>query len=239
MGKLIIILAFALVGAAQAYPKIINKSSLVGHWSFDAVSGSTVEDSSGNGATGTAAGGGAQVSGKIGSGWSFDGVDDTIPCTHKSNQLLTSGGTIIAWIKPNSVGEGSGGRIVDKSTTNTAGAGYSYKTNFGSIVTLTVAGGTEVSSGTIRLGVWSHCAATFDSSGLVTHYINGKVSGTPAASGAASGISTTNALTIGNRSTATTRTFNGVIDEVWIYNRVLNPTEIYQHYRSGVANHGQ
>ena len=161
-------------------------------------------------------------------GYSFDGIDDGIAVVHHANQLLTTGGSIGEWVYPTGNGE-SAPCIVDKST-NVSGAG-GFKINKGldadDRFVGRINGGTQiVSTGTLTRNSWNHLVVTWSNTGLITLYLNGaQDSTTPAISADPAGITTANALTIGNRSGATDRTFDGGIGEVQIYNRVLSVGE--------------
>src|SRR3990167_283101 len=89
-------------------------SGLVGYWNFDEGSGATVADSSGNGNTGTLTNGPTWTTGKIGQALSFDGSNDYVDAGTGSSLNLASSLTVSAWIKPDTFGGGSYGRIIDK-----------------------------------------------------------------------------------------------------------------------------
>jgi len=174
-------------------------------------------------------------------GLDFDGADDYINVPHDASQLLTTGGTIEAWIKPDTVGEGAG-KIVDKSSGGFSGQqGYSFMVDAPNRLLFIINGaGTRTSAiGSIVFGDgnWYHTVATWDDTGYVIFYVNGSQSGTPGGATNPAGITTVNALRIGNRSNATDRTFDGGIDSVRIYNRELGLTEIEYNYNSGVGNY--
>ncbi len=166
-------------------------------------------------------------------GYTFGGVDDYIEVAHDASHLLTTGGSIEAWIKPDV--ENVAMCIVDKSASWVGGNGYSLLVS-GANNSL----GFNINNGPVRyttagaytIGNWYHVVATWDNTGLVTCYINGSQSGTPGISADPVGITTTNALRIGSRSGATDRTFNGTISDVRIYNVALTPTEILQNYNA-------
>ena len=187
---------------------------------------------------------GPSYEGRVGGAWEFDGVDDYIEVPHNANQLLTQGGSISAWIYAGSAGPGSGsttgGRVIDKSTSISADDGFTFYTSKGTPNTMAfrINEGTIILSGTnsIPFNTWTHVLVTFNASGFVTHYVNGVVSGTPANTNSSSGITTTNALRIGNRATSTNRPFNGTIDEVIIYNVSLSADEIMNLYLDGLVN---
>lgn len=80
---------------------------------------------------------------------------------------------------------------------------------------------------TLSTGQWYHIAYTYSNNGLVG-YVNGVIDGTAASGGGTlTGIATT---TIGNDINTSPRRFDGDIDDVRIYNRVLTQDEIVQLY---------
>ncbi|MDP2587110.1 MAG: LamG domain-containing protein [Candidatus Komeilibacteria bacterium] len=217
-----------------------TEKGLVAHWSLaqeDLKSATVIADKTPNNYEGTiSAGGGdgfvADQRGASARAYDFDGADTTIPTTLTSNAPFTSGFTISAWIKPVSVGENNFGRIVDKAGAGSAD-GFSYTFGTGGKLSLATGNGAGILNGSaISFNVWTHVLVTVASNATVTHYINGAVSGTPEASGALANNITPRPLTIGNRSDAVDRTFNGAISDVRIYNRVLSTTEITQLYGS-------
>ena len=88
---------------------IVGESSLIGYWKFNEGSGTTVEDSSGNGNDGTINGDATWTTGKNGGGLDFDGLDDYVDV---GDIDLTDAFTIAAWIKISSMGKNM---IVGKS----------------------------------------------------------------------------------------------------------------------------
>jgi hypothetical protein len=155
----------------------------------------------------------------------FDGLDDFIQIPHNANQLLTGGGCIMAWIRPDSSGA-SGGRIIDKST-NTAGlAGFfvAMSSLVVGAIQFRINDGTNIVSteNSTPYEQWTHISIVFDENGATQIYINGSLnnSGT---TNAASGITTTNAPRIGNRSTSTNRSYDGKIVLPCLFN--TQPTQ--------------
>jgi hypothetical protein len=165
---------------------------------------------------------------------SFDGADDYVSIADADipASTFTSGFTISAWIYANTYGE-SGGRIIDKSSGTPGVAGFALATGTSNKLIMVINNGTQISSGTISYGEWMFITTTVDSSGLVTHYINGQISGTPGNTTAPSAITTTTALRIGNRAGATDRSFDGLMDYVCIYNRALDSGEVAKIYGIG------
>lgn len=160
---------------------------------------------------------------------SFDGVDDyiEIPDASLPASAFQNGFSFGAWINPKSVGE-TNGRIFDKSTDDSGNDGFRFGLTSSNRWFLQINAGTVVGSSNlaIKYNNWQYVLTTVAANGTVTHYINGVRSGTPATTGALAGITTTNALRIGNRSGGTDRTFDGRIAEARIWNRPLTADEI-------------
>jgi hypothetical protein len=75
----------------------------------------------------------------------------------------------------------------------------------------------------LTLNTWSHVAVTYDGSNMLL-YVNGALVATKAQTGT---IATGNqALRIGNSNASISEGFNGLIDEIRIYNRALSAAEI-------------
>ncbi len=176
---------------------------------------------------------------------SFDGVDDYVQVTETNltqfnGTGLANGFTISAWINPKSIGE-TNGRILDKSTGTAGQEGFTLNLASNNRVQFGLNnGGFKASANNAsNFGVWTHILVTINSSQILNIYSNGVLSGTANQDlvQAISTINTTNAPRIGNRAGATDRTFDGSIDEVRMFNRVLTTDEITAIYNSGrIAN---
>lgn len=176
------------------------------------------------------------VDGVIGGGYQFDGVDDYIEVSHKSNQLLTSGFTLDAWIKPDTLGESNSAKIIDKSSGTISENGYTLGQNTTDRITGWV-NGSVVGSGSNSLtpdgSTWFKVSVTVSSGALANFFINGVLTFTPDQSlNALSGITTTNALRIGNRSGATDRSYDGVISGVRIRPSVVTESWLDTEYNN-------
>jgi hypothetical protein len=168
----------------------------------------------------------------------FDGVDDYVEIPHNDNQLganLSNGFTISAWINPKGYGEGGVGNIISKNTSTTGTAGFFLRTTATTKIQFRINGGSALSSGAdLIFGVWQHYLITVSAGQLCNFYKNGVLSNVADqdAVQTISTITTTNPLTIGNRSTATDSTFDGGIKDVKMWNRVLTTTEITEEYQN-------
>ncbi len=241
--------AKALEYSSQIYNAL--GSEVAGIWNFDNGTGTIAYDTSGYSNNGTLTNGPLFATDTpyyvVGSGTgkyslSFDGADDYVQISHNANQLLTIGGTIEAWIKPDTNGENNTGFIVDKSTGGVFGvSGYCISCTSLNRIFFRINNGTSLYTAENAIvygsGNWYHIAVSWDATGYSQIYVNGVISGTPAISASPAGITSVNALAIGNRSGATDRTFDGFIDDVRIYSVALTASQVQQHYVEGIEKH--
>ena len=204
-------------------------SGLVGHWTFDGKNMiSNVADSSGSGNNGLMSGftstSSAVTPGRVGQGLRFDGVDDKI--TTASEFLSTNPLTVTAWIKVSGLGGLSAGRIVDNGTFTVRldSSNRIAVTNDSSLVAYSA-------NNAFTFGTWVFVTAIRNSSNQCTIYINGQISSTADQNCGTVTAGSTNVI-IGNRNSGG-RTFNGVIDDIRIYNKVLTSSDILKIYNSG------
>lgn len=173
---------------------------------------------------------------KLANGYTFDGSDSLMETGGYLNPTsLQSGFTVLAWV--NRTGGGSP-YIVGKDDAVTAQDGFYIRYSDGNqyLVSRVDGGATPVSAvGSIPIG-WSHIAVTFSAAGLITHYVNGSLSGTPASSNALSAITTTSVLSIGNASHSSAYGFIGCIDDVRVIPSVLSAEWIAEEYAQANDN---
>ncbi len=231
----------------------MNKGAPIGWWKLDECSGTSVNDSAGNitsgtivpGASGNTSAGNCSsgtsthmwndgTTGKFNSSLGFDKIDDAVTFAADSKLNLDKGGTIAAWINPTSTGEGGFGRIVDKSSDSSATGGYGFEMDSGSNKFYgEIAGSTCISeANAISLSQWNHVAWTFDGTNWKL-YSNGKLNKTCSNSNLPP--TTSLGVTIGNRQGATDRTFEGLIDDVRLYNYPLTAQQIKTIANNGAA----
>jgi methionine-rich copper-binding protein CopC len=201
-----------------------STTGLVAAYSFDEGSGSTVADASGHGNTGTISGA-TWTTGVFGNALSFNGTNSWVTVNSASSLNLTSGMTLEAWVKPTAAStnwtavmlkERTGG--LDYALYATDGAnqppgGYIDSSN------------TDFDSKGLSLlpvNSWSFLTATYDGSNLDL-YVNGRLVTVQSVTGAI--ITSTGVLRIGGDS-IWGEYFQGLIDNIRIYNRALNVGEI-------------
>lgn len=214
---------------------------LVGYWKMDevGVSGSnwTATDSSGNSNSGTGSGNasvGTTAPGKFGNGGYFDGNNDYLTVPDASNINITGELTVAGWFYDNNANYNHDiTPILCKSDNNGMDEPYCIKIVYREIVFQVRSGWNQetVSYDLDNNGYasqkWQHFTITRDSSNKVRIYINGELKAGPTSIQAAVGNSTS--LFIGSES-GSDYDFNGKLDEIRIYNRVLDPAEVKALY---------
>ena len=165
------------------------------------------------------------VSGKWDEAFVFDGTTDEVDCG--SDFIGTTALSISAWIYPTGWGELDNGRIVNNAKSvlfiSTTSDNLRFTSNGGVTQALSATNG-------IVLNTWSHVAISRTSAGVANLYINGALSGT-ADQDSGTIVGGGNVL-IGNNS-AGSMTFDGYIDNLMIWNRVLGLQEIEILYNAG------
>jgi len=216
-------------------------SGLVGYWTMDGskVNWKTgaVTDSSGFGNTGAItnmATSTATAAGKIGQAMKFDGVNDYVNLGKPASiGSLVTNITVSAWINNTNL---SGVQRVIAASRDTTANGFGFGT-LGAGLEFTTFGVKDYDSTTITLtaGVWTHITAVM--SGFnVTFYVNGAARQT--ITGTANGNANTDddiyigSATVNGESTLF-ELFNGLIDEVRVYNRALSANEVNRLYNMG------
>jgi hypothetical protein len=160
-------------------------------------------------------------------------VNDLVTVADAASLDLITGMTLEAWVNPTAV-NADYRTVVLKERTN--GLAYALYATDGA--GRPPAGYINVSSdiaavgtSTIPLGNWTHLATTFDGTDLRL-YVNGALARTTPAAGVISVSS--GALGIGGNS-VWGEYFSGLIDEVRIYNRALNASEIQSDMDAAIS----
>lgn len=212
------------------------EDGLVAHWTFDGEDmDNGVEDTSGNGYTGTLAGFAATttVPGKIGQALQFDGSNDEItlplaPFNYEHNYSITAW----VWITPNTGGNRT---IMKRGESNESFPQYRIQAN-GAADTLrfVTSNGVDTADadafGNLPEGEWVHVACVEDNS-TKRCYANGSQSGSDATNDVTYGSTPTEQVIGGGGH------WNGYIDDVRFYGRVLSASEIKKLYNLGATTH--
>lgn len=213
--------------------------TLVAHYLMnDNAADTVVADATGNSHTGTASQNTSSmtIAGKLSTALTFNSTTDYVNITDHADLRLIYGGTLMAWINPASLGESSGGRVIDKSSSSSVANGYALYLAATNAIACRVNGDTAAVSGNnaITLSTWQHVAAVISSWGRAI-YVNGVAVSITGGSGTGLPPDVSGDVRIGQRAGATDRTFSGPIDDVRIYNRPLSAAEILAIYNAGTG----
>lgn len=221
-----------LANACHAdYANVVEADNPVAYWRLDDGIGTTADDAVGS-VNGSLAGDATWVNGWVNKAVQFDGTGDYIVLGTSSTLKPTTAITIEALINP-SVSSSTDQAIVGGG----AFATYmlSFKNNkiwFWIGNTARTAWNFQIGSSVLSINTWSQVVATFDSTtGIAKIYINGLEDATVTKSAEAIGYSSTASVSIG-RYVASTYEFNGIIDEVAIYDRAISSNEVLAHYNA-------
>jgi len=218
----------------------------VGYWNFDEKTGQAVNDTSGNGNSGTLGATSSPASddptwarGKFGGGLYFDGGDE-VDITENDNLDLNSTLTVSAWVKRDNTGDND--TIFSKRATFAASA-----VGYGLVIDSSLSSPrVEISDGSTEYNFygatnsiadtnWHYVTAVIDKTTAANNkiYVDGKLS-SGTTSGSVTGGTYSNATTpiIGFVQDATFR-MDGNIDDVRIYNYARTSKQIVEDMNAG------
>ncbi len=238
-------LAFFVLQTIPLESQVVEKG-LVSYWSFDQsdVRGKTVVDLVG-GNDGTIVGDPKHVKGKFGEAFEFGGEPDVIDVPSPANGSLDFDGdqdfSMMAWIKVDEPPVLGGAQSTIVSKGDGGGNARILWKIVGTKIQVTIAneggGGPKIDFNSVSDvvdGKWHHVFFVADRSDWTRIYIDGELD---AEGGASEGtdVTTESPLFIGASvriGKNTRRYFEGLIDEVGIYNRVLTENEIQTNFKS-------
>jgi len=210
-----------------------NHGGPVAQWDMDEGSGSVINDKSGNGNNGTISGA-TWVQGKHGTALSFDGVDDYVDCGNASILSAPKELTVGAWFRANTVAPDQ--QIVGKQNFHDEYRLILYSNSLkGQIYDANTEYTVSSDNGgiTIAAGNWYHGEMTYDGQ-ILKLYVNGvqvdslnlDIDINP------------NSLNLNiGKNSEECYFFNGLIDEVRIYDYARTEEEIRLDYNAGLAAH--
>jgi glucose/arabinose dehydrogenase len=212
---------------------------LVGYWRFDEGTATSALDWSGVGNHGTVLGGATWTSGKFGGALSFNGTSSYVRVLSNLNQWLGGSGSVAAWIKTAQSGQDTAwlapGITGVQSDGNPNDVFYGWINASGQICVSAGDGPAAQSSATIHNNVWRHVVLTRNSaSGQVQVYVDGALN----AATSETGIKTTPFFSIARieDTAGSPAYFNGSLDDVRIYKRVLTAQEVQNLFNLPVVS---
>ena len=227
-----------------------NRGAPAGWWKLDETSwngtASEVKDSSGNANHGVRAGNATTTSsGKLNYAGTFDNSGDYVSITNATPLEITGDLTISAWVKRNS--SAAQDTIVDMALDGeTEATNHLYHLYFDSSGFLNLiweygAGSNQTTQSSVAVstptGTWSHIAVTRNvTTNEVKYYENGRQLGsTQSYTNDPTGGTTANLILGAAGSTLADWPFDGLIDDVRLYNYVATPQQIRTAMNEGAA----
>lgn len=251
-----LVLGMVVTGKAYTEEKKLSEAKsasggekgLVAYWDFNEGKGSKVNDVSGNKNDGTIVGTPKWAKAIDGTGLDFNGEDQYVDCGAEPKLNLTDAVTVEVWVYPRVNVYGDRGAIGNILYAD------GYKGGFGLMewsisntddhywyVLLANKEGKVLYTGNannlITLDKWQFVVFTYDNNTLKL-YIDGQLKSSVEGKGFLSMPAESNNLVVAKHPYSDLY-FNGIIDEVKIYNRALTKDEIKEHYAQKSANIGK
>jgi len=210
---------------------------MIALWKFDEAEGNIAADSSENNLVGTLIGNPQwqPTGGKVGGALEFDGIDDYIDFWSDANLNIANAVTIAAWIKLSGPAEDQ--KIVSNQDNSAGGYKFGVYSNkieleirdSGNTATMNryVDGGTD-----LQPGVWYHVMCVYSQGSYIRTYVNGNLDRELITAVVLAPTSGT--LKIGREPFMDAYFYNGLIDELSIYNYALSEADVAAIY-SGKA----
>jgi len=199
--------------------------SLVGLWKLDETEGGIAADSSGNGNDGTLIGDPQWVQGKINGALDCDGNGDYVNCGYDPLfDVTTNEVTVCAWVTIRSIpGDWRAAVAKGESAWRLSNVNYDPRFHFG--ITIWTASDTASIDGVTAVGYdeWHHACGTFDGENINV-YLDGVLDASATTTEPIGTVSTN--VFIGNNPESTERYWDGLIDDVRVYDRALTAEEI-------------
>jgi hypothetical protein len=229
LGALALLMSHTTVTAAHAIATCVAPpAGMVGWWPGDGSANDIV-----GGDNGTLHGGATYAAGEVGEAFSLNGTDAFVQAPDALDLDPTSAGSQDAWVNFSQL-PSVAGHIMEIIGKGGFGTDFDLQAETDNRFHFYVAVGAEVSSTTvIQTGVWYHVAGTWDAKTGLKIYVNGVLENTNSA------LVTRNAssepLMIGNQPAFGPRLFNGLIDEVQVFDRALTAAEVEAIFDAGSA----
>ena len=215
-------------------------NGLVAHWTLDETGGSAIADSAGSyGGTWSDGSGndtaGESESGQVGTALNFDGSDDHIDIPNSFGLFDgTSAFSLSLWAKPDSLPSSDDWQNApmlinfrgENSFFMTLADGSSTPDRVGARGNYSGSGWTTVvESNPLTVGDWVHLVVTYDPASGYTLYENGSSLDTSSMTETINVDNSQNNIGADDDS-GTDRFFDGALDDIRIYDRVLSPSEV-------------
>jgi hypothetical protein len=231
----VVVLFVACVLTTSSYAKIDSKTA-IGIWLLDEGKGDITADSSGNKNDGTLGSNPVWVDGKFGKALEFSGVNNYVDAGNNISLYPTKTISVFAWIYPHNVSPADYPRIVSTLKNDGTWKGYEIyqNVNTNNIAVQINTGGSfaAYSIGALTKNVWAHVGFTFDGKSIIT-YFNGVASNPNSDPGDITyTVPAANLRIAFNPNVGSD--FDGIIDEVAVFNAVLIEQDIKSIMTDGI-----
>ncbi|MFA6146198.1 MAG: DUF2341 domain-containing protein, partial [Patescibacteria group bacterium] len=218
-------------GISNASKRVINGSSLIASWHFDETTGVTAADSSGHGSTGTLTNGPTWAAGKFGNGVSFSASNHYVNIPTSDINYLA--GSISVWVKPNWNGNDNTEHAIFTNRNGGTGSWVGLYKDTDNYMKVSPGGSTaKVNVSSWTAGTWHFVTFTWNNSTGSKIYVDGAAA---VSYNGALGLGVLNANIqqyIGLVVEYTNYPFDGVIDEMNLFNTALTSDEVTDLYNS-------
>jgi len=207
-------------------------NGLVSYWSFDSsyIKGNIAQDIWG-GNDGMIMGGPGLVSGKVGEALDFDGTDDYVDCGGNSSLNITGSITVEFWMNPRNGDKNK--HVVSRGQWGAGGYWVQHGGPLGGEQNMIYFYAQQVYQGAIGptdstdVNTWQHIAVTYDGAS-VKLYKNAGLVKSEVAQGPIKPKETS--FMISRYAGGNANYFDGMLDEIRVYNRALTAAEVQQNY---------
>jgi len=211
---------------------IVSANGLVGYYRLDESSGAVIDGANNN--DGTNVGATTGVTGKINTAYDFENDNSDQINLNNGAEVgedldFTGDFSICAWVKPEDT---AGTKIIVGKRT---GGNYQYvfRTNAGKLELLTTGGAVISTNNSITTGSWQYVCVARQHVGNTFFFYNGEKEFTVTTKSIAHKNTDTY---IGHQEDVDGNNFDGIIDEVSLWDKVLSDLEISNLYNSGNGN---
>lgn len=164
----------------------------------------------------------------------FDGNDDYVNCGTDSSVELTTAIAIVSWVYLDASGDD--GIMAKCSSADFGSKGYNFLVKSDNDISGVINNVTSTSTTNLTLDSWDHVAMVWSQNNTIDLYLNGvEVSYDSQGTETDAIINSSDSLYLGTYYNRSGRTIEGWLDEVALFDRTINSTEINDAMDNGLA----